>query len=37
MAEDEREHVRLIGEWLARYPEPEPGWDEDPDPPAVAD
>jgi len=37
MAEEEREHVRLIGEWLARYPEPEPGWDEDPDPPAVAD
>jgi rubrerythrin len=37
MAEDEREHVRLIGEWLARYPEPEAGWDEDPDPPAVAD
>ncbi len=37
MAEDKREHVRLIGEWLARYPEPEAGWDEDPDPPAVAD
>ena len=37
MAEEEREHVRLIKEWLARYPEPEAGWDEDPDPPAVAD
>jgi rubrerythrin len=37
MAEDEREHVRLIEDWLARYPEPEAGWDEDPDPPAVAD
>ncbi len=37
MAAEEREHVRLISEWLARYPEPAPGWDEDPDPPAVAD
>jgi rubrerythrin len=37
MAADEREHVRLIEEWLARVPPPEPGWDEDPDPPAVAD
>ena len=37
MVEDEREHVRLIQEWLARVPPPEPGWDEDPDPPAGAD
>jgi rubrerythrin len=37
MAEEEREHVRLIQEWLARVPPPEPGWDEDMDPPAVAD
>ena len=37
MAADEREHVQLVSEWLARYPAPEPGWDEDPDPPAVAD
>ena len=37
MAADVREHVRLIREWLAKYPEPEPGWDEDPDPPAGAD
>jgi rubrerythrin len=37
MAADERGHVQLIREWLAKYPEPEPGWDEDPDPPAVAD
>jgi rubrerythrin len=37
MAADEREHVRLIRDWLLKYPEPEPGWDEDPDPPAVAD
>jgi rubrerythrin len=37
MAEDEREHVRLIGEWLATVPPPEPHWDEDMDPPAGAD
>jgi rubrerythrin len=37
MAEEEREHVRLVQEWLARVPPAEPGWDEDPDPPAVAD
>jgi rubrerythrin len=37
MAEEEREHVRLIRDWLARFPEPDPGWDQDPDPPAVAD
>ncbi|HVN42663.1 MAG TPA: ferritin family protein [Steroidobacteraceae bacterium] len=37
MAEDEREHVRLIEEWLAKVPPPEAGWDEDPDPPNVAD
>jgi rubrerythrin len=36
-AGEEREHVRLIQEWLARVPEPEPGWDEDPDPPNVVD
>ena len=37
MAGEEREHVRLIGEWLAKVSPPEPGWDEDMDPPAVAD
>lgn len=37
MADEEREHVRLIDEWLAKVPLPEPGWDEDMDPPAVAD
>lgn len=37
MAADEREHVRLIREWLAKVPPPEPGWDEDMDPPAGAD
>ena len=28
-AEEEREHVRLIEEWMAKYPAPEEGWDED--------
>lgn len=32
MADEEREHVRLIRDWLKRVPEPGPGWDEDPDP-----
>jgi rubrerythrin len=32
MADEEREHVRLIRDWLKRVPEPRPGWDEDPDP-----
>jgi rubrerythrin len=36
-AAEEREHVRLIQEWLARVNEPGPGWDEDLDPPNVAD
>lgn len=34
-AEEEREHVRLVREWLAKYPAPEDGWDEDADPPAM--
>ena len=33
MADDEREHVRLLNEWLTRYPKPEQDWDEDMDPP----
>ena len=37
MAEEEREHVRMIQEWLAKMPPPERGWDDDPDPPNVAD
>ena len=36
MAEEEREHVRLIREWLKRVPQPGAGWDEDPDPPRTA-
>ena len=37
MAEEEREHVRLINEWLARVPKPAAGWDEDPDPPRMTE
>ena len=33
MAEEEREHVQLIKEWMARVPQPSADWDEDPDPP----
>lgn len=32
-AAEEETHVRELQRWLARYPEPEEGWDEDPDPP----
>ena len=35
MAAEEAEHVRLIREWMKKVPQPEPGWDEDPDPPRV--
>jgi rubrerythrin len=37
MAEDEREHVALIKEWMKKVPRPAPGWDEDPDPPRLGD
>ncbi len=37
MAEEEREHVRLIKDWMARVPQPAAGWDEDPDPPRVTE
>ena len=33
MADEEREHVRLVRDWLKRVPQPKPDWDEDPDPP----
>ena len=37
MAAEEREHVRLIHEWLKRVPPPPKGWDEDPDPPSTTE
>jgi rubrerythrin len=36
-AAEEREHVALIQQWLARVPEPRTDWDEDTDPPNVLD
>jgi len=37
MAEEEREHVKLIQEWLALVPKPTADWDHDMDPPAVTE
>jgi rubrerythrin len=36
-AAEEREHVRLIRQWLERVPEPGADWGEDADPPMAAD
>jgi rubrerythrin len=35
MAAEEAEHVRLIREWMQRVPQPQAGWDDDPDPPRM--
>jgi len=37
LADDEREHVRLVEEWIAQLPPTPEGWDEDPDPPVLQD
>jgi rubrerythrin len=37
MAEEERDHVRLIRAWLKKVPRPAAGWDQDPDPPRMSD
>ncbi|MCP5368980.1 MAG: ferritin family protein [Hyphomicrobiales bacterium] len=34
-AEEEAGHVKLLNEWISRYPEPDEGWDYDPDPPTM--
>ncbi|MFQ5548622.1 MAG: ferritin family protein [Woeseia sp.] len=36
-AEDERQHVAWMEDWLTKYPEPPSDWDYDPDPPAALD
>ena len=36
-AEDERQHVAWMEEWLAEYLPPDSDWDYDPDPPAAID
>jgi rubrerythrin len=35
LAEEELEHVSLMKKWLAKYPEPDSDWNEDPDPPVM--
>jgi rubrerythrin len=37
LAEEERQHVRLVEQWLAKYPPPAPDWAEDADPPSERD
>lgn len=34
-AAEEAEHVRLLLEWVKRYPAPDSNWDFDPDPPSM--
>lgn len=36
-AEDERQHVAWMEDWLGKYPPPDADWDYDPDPPAAID
>ena len=36
MAAEEREHIRLIREWMEKVPKPSADWDRDPDPPRHA-
>lgn len=33
MAEEEREHVALMKDWLAKFPQADEAWSDDPDPP----
>ena len=33
LADEEHDHVKLLEEWLTRFPKPDEGWDHDPDPP----
>jgi len=37
MAEEEREHVRLIRDWMKKVPKPPADWDRDPDPPRMSE
>lgn len=37
MAEEEREHIHLIEDWMKRVPRPGPDWNRDPDPPVNSD
>ena len=35
LRDEEHEHVELIKAWLDKTPEPDEGWDDDPDPPML--
>lgn len=35
--EEEQEHVVLLQQWQRRFPKPRDDWDDDPDPPNIAD
>ena len=37
LVEEEKEHVYLLEQWQKRFPRPEDGWDDDPDPPNTAE
>ena len=37
MAQEEREHVRLVQTWLKKFPKPPAEWERDPDPPRVGE
>ncbi len=37
MQAEEHEHVQLVQAWMKKVPQPEEGWDEDPDPPRYND
>jgi len=37
MAAEEREHIELIKVWLAKFPEPDADWHDDPDPPVFSE
>jgi rubrerythrin len=37
MAEEERQHVVWVDQWLSKLPSDQPGWDEDPDPPIYSE
>jgi rubrerythrin len=37
LVQEEEEHVYLLEQWQKRFPKPEDDWDEDPDPPNIAE
>ena len=37
MQAEEAEHVELVRAWIAKVPQPDPNWSEDPDPPRYVD